>query len=66
MSTTVDPLEFIRGKLGGTTQCALAAELGISPTYLSDVIHGRKEPGAKICEALGLKRVVTYEKVRKR
>ena len=38
-----------------------ATNLGISPQYLSDVIAGRRAPGAKILTALGLRRVVTYE-----
>ena len=32
----------------------------ISPQYVSDVLHARKEPGALILIALGLVRVVTY------
>ena len=38
-----------------------AANLGVSRTYLSDVIAGRRAPGPKILTALGLRRVVTYE-----
>lgn len=36
---------------------------GVSPMYVSDVIRGRTEPAAKILAALGLERVVTYQRV---
>lgn len=61
----IDPLDIIRTRIGSGSQVALAQEMGVSPTYLGDVIHGRKEPGKKILDALGLKRVVTYERIRK-
>lgn len=37
---------------------------GVSVQYAADVMQGRREPGAKICEALGVERVVTYQVVR--
>ena len=42
------------------SQQALAAQLKVSPQYLSDVLAGRREPGQKILHALGLKREVQY------
>lgn len=33
---------------------------GISPAYVSDVLGGKREPGDKILQALGLEKVVTY------
>ena len=33
---------------------------GVSEQYLSDVLRGRREPGAKILRAMKLKRVVGY------
>lgn len=42
------------------SQRALAKELGVGEPYLSDVIHGRRDPGPKILKALGLERVVSY------
>ena len=33
---------------------------GISPSYLNDALGGRRTPGAKILEALGLTRIVIY------
>jgi transcriptional regulator with XRE-family HTH domain len=46
------------------TQKALAERLGISESYLADVLGGRKDPGEAILEPLGLERVVTYRRKR--
>lgn len=46
------------------SQKALADELGVSDTYLSDVLNGRKEPGEAILIPLGLERVVTYRRAK--
>lgn len=47
-------------------QSAWAALHGVSPTYVSSVLHARIEPGKAILQALGLVRVVVYrEAVRK-
>ena len=50
------------------SQAALAQQLGITPTYLSEVLGGRREPGPKFLRALGLRRVTVYlpEKGRRR
>lgn len=53
-------LRKLSEKAGG--QRALARDLGISPSYLNDVILGRKKPGAKILTALGLERDARYVK----
>lgn len=54
----VETLKLACEKVGG--QGAWARERGVSATYVSDVIQGRKEPGDKVLAALGLERVVTY------
>jgi DNA-binding transcriptional regulator YdaS (Cro superfamily) len=47
-------------------QSAWAALHGVSPTYVSSVLHARIEPGKAILQALGLVRVVVYrEAIRK-
>jgi len=46
------------------TQQALARELGISLSYLSQIMRGRRAPGRKVLEALGLRRAVEYRSVR--
>lgn len=42
------------------TQKALAKEFGISLSYLNEVIGGRKEPGPKLLNAMGLRRQMVY------
>lgn len=37
-----------------------AQQHGLSEQYLSDVLRGRREPGQKILDALGVERVVGY------
>lgn len=39
-----------------------ATMLGVSATYLSEVLRGTKVPGPKILKALGLRRIEMYEK----
>lgn len=39
------------------TQTAFAKEHDISIAYVNDVIRGRKEPGIKILNALGLEKL---------
>lgn len=59
---TYDPIEILRERAAKSSQKQLAAELGVSQSYLSDVLQGRKEPGESILEPLELERVVTYRK----
>jgi len=46
------------------SQKALAEQLDVSETYLSDVLNKRKDPGEAILEPLGYERVVTYRRKR--
>ena len=39
-----------------------AKRFGISPSYVSNVLHSRCEPGRAMLEALGIVRVVMYRK----
>lgn len=41
-------------------QGAWASSVGLSKTYVSDVINGRRAPGPEICKALGYERQETY------
>lgn len=57
--------EFVRDflreeceKAGG--QAKWAERNGVSAAYVSDVLHGRRDPGDSICAPLGLRRQVTY------
>lgn len=42
----------------------LAAEWGMSPSYLSDFLNGRRGPGPQILKPLGLVQVVTVAYVK--
>jgi transcriptional regulator with XRE-family HTH domain len=43
------------------TQEKAAQELGISQTYLSDLLHGRRNPSDAILRKLGLRRIVVRD-----
>lgn len=60
---TCDPLEILRALCAKSNQKQVAAELGVSQSYLSDVLLGRKEPGESILQPLGLRRVIRYERI---
>lgn len=47
------------------SQAAFAAKIGISATYLSDVLNARRDPGETILAALGLARVTRYRRIKK-
>jgi hypothetical protein len=51
--------------LEGHRQQTLAAEIGVSRSFLSDVLNERREPTGKVLEYLGFERVVTYRRVRR-
>lgn len=44
----------------GTTQAAVARQLGISKQYLCDILAGRREPGPLVLDAMDLERRVAY------
>jgi DNA-binding transcriptional regulator YdaS (Cro superfamily) len=44
------------------SQTAFADEIGVSVPYLNDFLKGRRQPGPSILRALGLVKVVTYER----
>lgn len=52
----------LKKKLNGTTQVALAADIGVSPPHLCAVLKGRKPAGSKIRKYLGFEKQVTYRK----
>lgn len=45
----------------GGNQLSWCKQNGISPAYLSDVLSGRRDPGPKILDALGLEPVTLYQ-----
>jgi hypothetical protein len=42
-----------------------AAKYGFSQAYVSDVLHGRRGIADRMAEALGYRRVVTFERMEK-
>lgn len=46
------------------SQIAFAKRIGVSAPYLNDILRGKREPAATICDALGIERVVSYRKVK--
>ena len=51
--------DLIRAQANGN-QAAWALQHELSPTYVSDVLTGRREPGRRILNALNLERVMLY------
>ena len=48
--------------VGSGSKTAAAERLGVSDQYLGDIIRGKRAPGRKVLQALGLERVVTYRR----
>lgn len=44
------------------SQISRAKKLGISPAYLCDLLKGKRQPGPKLLEALGLEIVYVRRK----
>lgn len=42
------------------SQKNLAQQWGISPGYITDLLHGLREPGPKILRAMDIERIVLY------
>lgn len=61
--TEDDVRAVVDAMLTTRTQRALADEIGVSAAYLNDYLHFRREPGAKLLDGLGLRRVPMYERL---
>lgn len=48
----------LKRRQGEKTLRQFARELGVAPSYLSDIYRGRREPGPKILRPLGVRRRV--------
>lgn len=44
------------------SQSAVAKRLGISASYLHDILNGTRQPGPKVLKSLGLKRKTVYSR----
>ena len=53
-------IEALRKMQGDRTAKDFAASIGVSQAYLSDVYHGRREPGPAILGLLGLQKQTAY------
>lgn len=57
----VEPVEEIRAHIDAAydgNQSKFAAAAGFSPSYVSDVLAGRRAPSEKLLSLFGLKRAV--------
>lgn len=54
------PVMMLRQRTKDRTRSAVAADLKIQPSYLSDILNGRRGPGPQVLRALGVERVVSY------
>jgi len=59
----INPIEMLRTHVGTRSKREVAREMGISATLLCDTLNGKRTPGRKILNYLGLKRTqeVSYE-----
>ena len=61
--TTDEVIARLKGSIARErTQRAWADKHGISPSYVSDVLKRRRDPGAMILTALGLESFTIYRK----
>lgn len=62
MLTEQDVLDRLRAVVTAAgSQKAYAEQIGVSQTYLSDVLTGNRAPGEKILVALRLEAVLMYQ-----
>jgi len=68
-STLDDVLERRRAEMAAIDQkdreswAKVAVSLGVYPSVISAILSGKRQPGPKLLRRLGLRRVVSYEKV---
>lgn len=62
MSELIDPLELLRKELERCTQTELAKRIGISISYLNDMLVRHRRVYGKALDYLGLEQVVTYRR----
>lgn len=57
-----NPLALLEKRLETQTAVAIAAEIGVSPAYLSMVRRDKKPIGPKVLAYLGIEKQVTYKR----
>lgn len=58
--TVPTPIQILRQMVGASSQKAVAAQLGVSGSYVCDVLKGRRDVTKRLAKALGYQRVVIY------
>ncbi len=58
----IDPIKELEKRLAGRSQLDLAMELGMSQSYISAVLGGRKPASQRLLDELGIERRITYVK----
>lgn len=62
--TLTQLIELLRSMCEQSTQKDVAAQIGVSQSYLNDILQGHRTPGQKILDALKLReREQTYERI---
>lgn len=55
-------LDLIRREVKACgTQKAFADKVGVTQGYINDILKKKREPGPKILDALGFRKVIIYE-----
>jgi plasmid maintenance system antidote protein VapI len=54
-------LDLIRARVADTSQKELAITLGVSPQYLSDILHGRRAISTNVAKSLGFRKETTEQ-----
>lgn len=59
----IDLKNELEKKRDDRTWTVVAEEIGCTVSHLSEVLHGKRTPGPKVCKYLGITRKVVYVKV---
>jgi transcriptional regulator with XRE-family HTH domain len=57
-------VDLLKKKQGDRSASDLANELGVTPSYLSEIFSGKRNPGPKVLEQLGLTAEIVYQQER--
>ena len=55
-----DPQAILKRRLESSTATAIAADLGVAVSQITEVAGGSRKAGPKLLKALGLKRQIKY------
>jgi transcriptional regulator with XRE-family HTH domain len=54
----IDPIRELEARKAGRSLRAIAQEIGVTAPYIHDILRGRRDPGPKVLEYLGLEKTV--------